>query len=404
MLRPALALVAIHALGIVGCSGARGDDVTRPSGGIDAGIGGLDATLDVTAPAEGGMYTGPLDPNADNDGDGYLYADDCYDRDPLVNPGAYDVAGDGVDNDCDGTIDNPPGSCDASLGLTSASGLDFAKALGLCQIADPAATGKAKRWGVLSAKLTTSDGNGAPVARQYGIHPNWGSVTRPHEGSSLAVLSTGSARMPGQAGYLKPNSTIDSTTNENTPPPGWPRNSAGCQRPKTNLANDSVVLELKLRVPTNARAFTYDFDFQTSEYLGYVCSAFNDSYVAILKSGAPLDPSHAGNISFDAMGDAINVNSGFFEVCAPGSKNGKTYACRLGRAELDGTGYSNDGADDGATSWLRTTANVLPGETITLQFMIWNTSDHWLQSAVVLDNFQWSATGTTVPVTDRPPM
>ena len=45
----------------------------------------------------------------DEDGDGYPGVagggDDCEDADPLSNPGAPEVCGDDVDNNCDGTID-----------------------------------------------------------------------------------------------------------------------------------------------------------------------------------------------------------------------------------------------------------------------------------------------------------
>ncbi len=398
------AVASVTGLALCGFGGCTAQVDKTTSLGTDSGTGGLDPFTD-TGFDQNLETGGQLDPAADNDGDGFLYADDCNDRNPLVNPGAFDVPGDGVDNDCDGTVDNAPGNCDGSLALTSTNGMDFAKALGLCQAADPAATGKNKRWGVVSAKLTLADGKGTPMGKQYGIEQTWGSVVKPHEGKSMAVLSTGSARVPGQPGYMKPHDLVnDSTSNSSTPPPGWPKNSTGCDAPLESTANDSAVLQLQIRVPTNAKAFTYDFDFFTSEYLTYVCSAWNDSYVAILKSGAPLDASHSGNISFDTKGNAINVNSGFFEVCTPGTKNGHTFACALGTGELAGTGYSGDGKEDGATSWLRTTANVLPGETITLSFMIWNTSDHLLQSAVVLDNFTWSSQATTAPVTDRPPM
>jgi len=40
----------------------------------------------------------------DGDGDGYLSDEDCDDEDALVHPGASEVC-DGVDNDCDGTVD-----------------------------------------------------------------------------------------------------------------------------------------------------------------------------------------------------------------------------------------------------------------------------------------------------------
>ena len=40
-------------------------------------------------------------------------------------------------------------------------------------------------------------------------------------------------------------------------------------------------------------------------------------------------------------------------------------------------------------SWLVTTAPVVPGEIITLDFHIWDTTDSLLDSTVILDNFQW---------------
>ena len=42
----------------------------------------------------------------DGDCDEYITAADCDDTDPLVNPGMPEIAGDGIDNDCDGIIDN----------------------------------------------------------------------------------------------------------------------------------------------------------------------------------------------------------------------------------------------------------------------------------------------------------
>lgn len=47
-----------------------------------------------------------LDPNADEDGDGFTCDADCDEADPTVNVGAYDVCGDGIDQDCSGIADD----------------------------------------------------------------------------------------------------------------------------------------------------------------------------------------------------------------------------------------------------------------------------------------------------------
>jgi hypothetical protein len=51
----------------------------------------------------------------DADSDGYADAScggtDCDDNDPDVNPGAEEVCDDGIDNNCDGTVDEGCGSC-----------------------------------------------------------------------------------------------------------------------------------------------------------------------------------------------------------------------------------------------------------------------------------------------------
>ena len=52
------------------------------------------------------------DVQKDSDGDGYLDHEDCGPNDPQVNPGADEVCGNGVDDDCDGTAN---GCADWSL-------------------------------------------------------------------------------------------------------------------------------------------------------------------------------------------------------------------------------------------------------------------------------------------------
>jgi hypothetical protein len=387
---------------LFGCSAAtdKGQGPGLDPGTDGGGGGGIE--LDGGGASFDADPAGTLDPEKDNDGDGFLFADDCNDRNPDVNPGAFDVPGDSVDNDCNGTIDDADNCDTASLAYNSTNAMDFAKALGLCRTA----TAGDRKWGVVSAKLVRANGSGSVNPVQYGILKKFGPNVSPRAGANFAVLSSGTARTPDYPGWEAPlDPSFEDMANEVTPPAGWPKNTAGCPSPTTGKANDSVNLMLTVRVPTNAKAFSFDFNFYSSEYITYVCSPFNDSFVALLDSKAPLDPKYSKNVSFDAKGSPINVNSGFFEVCTPGvSSGGRSFPCAKGTKELQGSGYWDPSLPEehGATSWLQTKAPVVPGETITIQFIIWDTGDHVLDSSVLLDNWKWDAAATTAPVTDRP--
>ncbi|MGZ3450740.1 MAG: choice-of-anchor L domain-containing protein [Polyangiales bacterium] len=399
----ALLLVSL----LVGCSAGSPRDAD-PTPTLPAEDSGADSAPPVSGGDGGGLSGETFTPTNDHDGDGYEVGDDCDDGNKEINPGAIEVPGDGVDNDCDGKVDVVEPECDTGLALASTDALDFARALGLCRQATKDSKGKARTWGVLAARLTTTDGVAVPLPRQHGIEKGFGDNVKPPAGESMVVLSSGVARTPGQPDFMALPKGVDSTTHASAPPDGWPRNTKGCPASKTKMAFDSVVLELDIRVPTNAKGFSYDFDFYTSEYVEYVCQAYNDTFVALLKTKVPLSPAANGNVSFDADGDPINVNSGFFQVCSPDSWLGRKFDCPLGTSELAGTGFDavatslTKPAQNGATSWLRTTQEVVPGEEITIRFAIWNTGDHWLPSTVLLDRWTWRAEPTTASKTDRP--
>ncbi len=323
------------------------------------------------------------------------------------NAGNFDFPGDNCDNDDDGNVDNPP-SCDDALDIDGDAD-EFAKALGLCH-----SSSSDTEWGVASARYTSGyKATSAPEDFQHGILSKFGAVLTPTEGASLGVLSTGYAReyndSKGKSAVFKGfNGQLFGAAGDL--PAGYPKAAAGCEI--STKFNNVAVTSLEIRVPNNAKGFSFDFNFFSSEWPEYVCTEFNDGFLAVLESEA-FNGGSPENISFDAQGNPVSVNNGFFDRCTPNTKtcgDGKETlsACSGGEDELKGTGYYNKGSycdtsstGGGATGWLTTSAPVKPGETIKLKFMIWNTGDTNYQSSVLLDNFRWEV-GETVVGTDRP--
>jgi len=56
-------------------------------------------------------WLGSGGPCTDADGDDFCLSVDCDDTDPAVNPDATEICDDGIDNNCDGTIDEGCGTC-----------------------------------------------------------------------------------------------------------------------------------------------------------------------------------------------------------------------------------------------------------------------------------------------------
>jgi hypothetical protein len=367
-----------------------------------------------------GSGTNPNDP----DGDGFTAADGdcCQDTSQcsnpeLVNPGAFDVPGNGVDDDCDGKVDESEGPCDMGLASNSTNAMDFAKSIELCQTTTMAD----RTWGVIEAKLLLADGTGSPDGKQHSIRPAFG-MTTVQAGQSFAVLSSGAAAATGQTnpgptafdpGYQPGTSSgfpMDWYTANGSKLP----NAPGCPAPNPlSAANDPVMLQLKVRVPTNASSFKLSVNFMSAEFPEYVCSPFNDFFVVLLDSsynGSPANPMDK-NLAFYTSPTMQNYpvgvnlaygNTGLFQEC----KNGTT-GCTLGATagsistckntnQLTGTGMDTvDGACSpgdlmgGGTGWLVTSGNVVGGEIITLRIAIWDTSDEMLDSLAIIDNFQW---------------
>jgi len=342
------------------------------------------------------------DPSLDQDGDGYSPNDgDCNDCNPTINPGAFDVPGNGIDDDCDGTIDNEVTVCDADFAINDPDPMHGAHAIELCRTTTHDAVGKDKTWGVLYARYVKADGTPGmnPIGR--GLLPQFG-VVDVLKGNRMLVLSSGTARAPGQPGYESPSGKSHDTTG--SPPKGYPKESPACPGVITGSCNDPAALELYIRVPTNARSFSFNFNFFTYEFPTFVCSTYNDFFVTMLFPEPKDLPD--GNISFDSKGNPISVNNALLQVCETQTIKTKHFPCELGVASLEGTGFdapAPGALSHAATGWLVTHAPVEPGSIITLRFAIWDSGDHILDSTVLIDNFQWGTETVSDYVTEPIP-
>lgn len=333
-----------------------------------------------------------VDEDMDVDGDGYtVCGGDCCDEDgvgcekaKLVNPGAFEVAGNMLDDDCDGVEDNQLPACDGALALASDDPLDGVRAIDLCKIS----TGD-KDWGVVAAKYVTPDGGAPPNANfpvGHGILNAFGPNVAPKKGAQFLGLSSGTARQPSDPGYMNVGGFNKNYTSGH--PPGFPKESPACPGVVTGTPHDGAALEVQVRVPTNAYGFSFDFTFYTYEWPVFVCSTYNDFFVALLD---PIPMGQAdGNIAFDMQKNPVSVNNAFVEVCGcqngpPCTAGGKQFTCSLGTNELVGTGFEGHAA----TSWLTTTAPVPPGGVMTLRLGVYDSGDGVLDSSAILDNFRW---------------
>jgi hypothetical protein len=436
---PLIALFGVTAgiaLGMNACSppsDATGDTGSgfggSGNGGHHAGSGGATATSTGTAGSGGGTDITTTadtdagtcvvkDPKVDQDGDGYSQADgDCNDCDPNVNPGAVDAleevdGGPGVvtDNDCSGKAELPK-PCDDALAMDSADPMDGAKAIG----------GLCAKW-VKTAKWVQADGSPPPADAQqlaafhlgHGILPDFGASNPPLEGKRLLVLSSGTARRAGDPGFVHRNFDKGYVGGA---PFGFPKESPSCQGVTTKEPHDAAGLELEIQAPTNAQGFSFDFNFFTYEWPQYICTEFNDFFIANM---SPFPKGQKdGNISFDALGNPISVNNAFLDICGcPGNPPGKCsvppdkptkqFDCALGAKGLAGTDFasddSNQGFTNGSSGWLETSAPVEKGQKFVLRFVTYDSSDGNVDSTTIIDNFKWSAQpGQVVTVRDAGP-
>lgn len=394
--------------------------------------------VEVCGDAEDNDCDGLVDSSNDADNDGYDLCEngqplDCCEdigcslTPELINQGAYDVPGNGIDDDCDGVVDEPALGCDAGLQSDTADALDFARALDLCQFTvDNPPTQAEKVWGVISATLTETDGSPLLHADQASVRGDFG-ANNPTGNDALVVLSSGvAADLTDQNPAFSQFEGGQNWGSDSPPPADWYAangnafpNAPGCPAGATT-SNDPVMLTLRIRVPTNAQSFSSDLNFFSAEFPEWVCSLYTDMFVALIDSSDPANPADKNIAVYDDGVDQwpLGVNlartaAGLFSQCVDGvvgcSGTTSNYAGCIGVDQLIGTGfdaYDSYGAFDpgciddpgstaghyykgGATGWLTMSGNVEPGEIIEVRLAVWDAGGHIYDSLVVLDNWSW---------------
>jgi hypothetical protein len=383
----------------------KGGSSSAGTAGSSAGTGGefgFDAGH--AEAGEAGPPCVPGGPNDDVDGDGFTPAQgDCNDCDPNINPNAYDFppapGQNPIDYDCDGKTDEA-NSCDDGLSIDDLDPLDATRAVELCKISSGP-----NDWGVVAAKWVMADGAPPPTTQPalynfhlgHGMLSAFGNAVQVRRGARLLALSSGTARQPNDPGYQDVSGFDKGYTGGS--PMGFPKESPACPTVITGEPHDPTGLEVTINTPSNVKGFSFDFDFFTYEWPGFICSTYNDFFVAIL-TPIPMGLSD-GNISFDSMGNPASVNNAFLQVCgcmgnppSPCQAGGKSFPCAYGDLDLLGTGFGFDttgGQDHGSTGWLTTTAPVAKNSTIVLRWAVYDSSDGVLDTTALIDNWQWIA-------------
>ena len=338
---------------------------------------------------------GTVDDGSDADGDGVKACEDCCETtEQCPDPAAAWDAGN-PEHFC--AYEKITYECDEGIPENSTDPVDYAKTIGLCKIKDP---NDPNDWGLISATITDPTGGSAVHAGSNGLLSAFGNVIKPKDGKLMLALTSSKLGNPitnpdysGGTTSGAPSDWLD----EQNPKGKFPAAKSCTSGSGTSgLVNDAVMLTLEIKTPKTAKSFSFNIYFITKEYPNFICSSYNDFFIALLDSGYTSDDPNLKNpkdknLAMDENGNPVGINlapDGLFTQCSPTNSYPKTKESCKGTAELKGTGFDSNGG----TGWLTTRGNINGGETIKLRLAIWDLKDWIYDSIVLIDNFRWDAT------------
>jgi hypothetical protein len=332
-----------------------------------------------------------IDDGCDDDNDGYCDAGmqivgkpdicpmgggDCFDWSPLIHPGAKEIPGNGMDDNCDGTKEGEPITklepdcggiiCTGQSNAAIKCGLDLCyPGLDLVQ--------SVKVWSPTNS----------PIKTAYAVVNHFGSLNNdlaPFGGDSYVLLASGKATGIMHSDDLGGTSISDPFAKD-----GY------------NTYNNMEIV-LQMTAPKGAKGFTIDYIFMSEEYEEWIVSSFNDKFYILLNAPQTtggkkkvINYTACSNpgMYFDFQKDGkkwcyIAINTAFSEKCpnVPTNINGTGFSCAFD--------IFWDSSDTGSsTGWLQTSWPIQPEEKFELIFHIHDSSDGILDSEVILDNFKW---------------